>query len=131
MDNNMETPLVSRALQAAIGQRTPGDDLIHHSDRGSQYASDDYQNILKRNHITCSMSRRGNCWDNSVVESFFGTLKNELIYRTPWPTRESAHQAVAEYIELFYNIRRRHSFLGQQSPRDYEVAYEDSIKEAT
>ncbi len=96
-----------------------------------QYASEDYQNILKRNHITCSMSRRGNCWDNSVVESFFGTLKNELIYRKPWPTRESAHQAVAEYIELFYNIRRRHSFLGQQSPRDYEIAYEDSIKEAT
>jgi putative transposase len=130
MADNMETPLVSRALQTAIGQRLPGDDLIHHSDRGGQYASDDYQDILKRNQITGSMSRRGNCWDNAVVESFFGTLKNELIYRKPWPTRESAHQAVAEYIELFYNIRRRHSFLGQQSPRDYEIAYGDSIKEA-
>ncbi len=130
MDDNMETALVSRALKTAIGLRLPGDGLIHHSDRGSQYASDEYQEILDRNHITCSMSRRGNCWDNSVVESFFGTLKNELIYRKPWPTRESARQAVAEYIELFYNTKRRHSFLGQQSPCNYEIAYQDRIKEA-
>jgi len=130
MADNMETPLVSRALQTAIGKRLPGDDLLHHSDRGSQYVSDDYQEILEQNDITCSMSRRGNCWDNAVVESFFGTLKNELIYRRPWPTRESAHQAVAEYIELFYNTKRRHSFLGQQSPCNYEIAYEDSIREA-
>lgn len=129
MDDNMETPLVSRALQTAIGKRLPGDDLLHHSDRGSQYASDDYQELLDQNHITCSMSRRGNCWDNAVVESFFGTLKNELIYRRPWPTRESAHQAVAEYIELFYNTWRRHSFLGQKSPCAYEIEYEENYKE--
>jgi putative transposase len=130
MADNMETPLVARALQNAIGLRLPGDDLIHHSDRGSQYASGDYRKLLDRNGITCSMSRRGDCWDNAVVESFFGTMKTELIYRKPWPTRESAHQAVAEYIELFYNTRRRHSFLGQQSPSDYEREFKDSIKEA-
>ncbi len=130
MDDSMETSLVTRALENAIGQRLPGEDLLHHSDRGSQYASEEYQQLLDRHQITCSMSRRGNCWDNAVVESFFGTLKTELIYRRPWPTRESAHQAVAAYIELHYNTKRRHSFLGQQSLARFEKTYEDRIKEA-
>jgi transposase InsO family protein len=130
MDHSMETPLVTRALDNAIGQRLPGEGLLHHSDRGSQYASEDYQRRLDRSNITCSMSRRGNCWDNAVVESFFGTLKTELIYRRPWPTREAAHQAVAAYIELDYNTRRRHSFLGQKSPAHFEKSYEDDNKKA-
>ncbi len=119
-DDNMETPLVTRALEMAIGLRVPGADLLCHSDRGSQYTSGDYQDLLKRHGIQCSMSRRANCWDNSVAESFFGTLKTELIYRRPWPTLESARQAIAEYIELFYNTWRRHSYLGYQSPAAYE-----------
>ena len=130
MDDSMETPLITRALENAIGQRLPDDGLLHHSDRGSQYASEDYQDLLDRNKITCSMSRRGNCWDNAVVESFFGTLKTELVYRRPWPTRESAHQAVAAYIELDYNTKRRHSFLGQQSPAQFEKACDDGTRRA-
>jgi transposase InsO family protein len=126
----MATSLVTRALENAIGQRLPGDGLLHHSDRGSQYASEDYRQLLDRNGIACSMSRRGNCWDNSVVESFFGTLKTELIYRRPWPTRESAHQAVAAYIELDYNTKRRHSFLGQKSPAAFEREFQENIKVA-
>ena len=80
--------------------------------------------------MTCSMSRRGNCWHYAVVESFFGTLKTELIYRRPWPTRESVHQAVAACIELDYNTKRRYSFLGQQSPAQFEKEHQDGIKEA-
>ena len=128
MDDSMETPLVTHALENAIGLRLPGAGLLHHSDRGSQYASEDYQQLLDQNNITCSMSRRGNCWDNAVVESFFGTLKTELIYRRPWPTRESVHQAVAAYIELDYNTKRRHSFLGQRSPANFEREFEASIR---
>jgi putative transposase len=128
--DHMRAELTTNALQMAIGRRLPGAELLHHSDRGSQYASGDYQNLLDDNGITCSMSRRGNCWDNAVVESFFGTLKTELIYRRPWLTRESAHQAIAEYIELFYNSRRRHAFLGQTSPANYEANAEIERKAA-
>jgi transposase InsO family protein len=119
-DDNMETPLVTRALQMAIGRRLPGVDLLCHSDRGSQYTSGDYQDLLELHGIECSMSRRGNCWDNAMAESFFGTIKTELLYRRPWPTLESARQAIAEYIELFYNTWRRHSYLGYVSPAAYE-----------
>lgn len=119
-DDNMETPLVTRALEMAIGRRLPGVDLLCHSDQGSQYTSVDYQDLLELHGIECSMSRRGNCWDNAVAESFFGTLKTELLYRRPWPTLESARQAIAEYIELFYNTWRRHSYLGYVSPAAYE-----------
>jgi transposase InsO family protein len=108
----------------------PNREVLRRPIEPKQYASDEHRKLLDRNGITCSMSRRANCWDNAVVESFFGTMKTELIYRKPWPTRESAHQAVAEYIELFYNTNRRHSFLGQQSPAKYEREYADSIKEA-
>ena len=86
----------------------------------AQYASDDYRKVLKARGIECSMSRRANCCDNAVAESFFGTLKTELIYRKPWPTRESARDAIGEYIEVFYNRIRRHSTIGYVSPANFE-----------
>jgi len=118
--DHMRTDLVETALVNALGLRCPEPGLMHHSDRGSQYASDDYQALLLDRGIRCSMSRKGNCWDNAVVESFFGTLKTELIYRHPWANRRRAHEAIAEYIELFYNPRRRHSSLGYLSPAEFE-----------
>ncbi|MCH9647789.1 MAG: IS3 family transposase [Deltaproteobacteria bacterium] len=121
--DHMRTDLVLGALHMALGLRQPGRELVHHSDRGSQYASKKYQELLAKREIRCSMSRRGNCWDNSVVESFFGTLKNELIYRRPWPTRREAGAAIGEYLEIFYNRHRRHSYLDFLSPADYEEAH--------
>ncbi len=118
---HLRTELVLDALHRALGRRLPGTDLVHHSDRGCQYASRDYQATLAEHGITCSMSRRGNCYDNAVVESFFATLKNELLYRRAWPTHEEATLAIADYIELFYNSRRRHSTLGYQSPLSFEL----------
>ncbi len=117
---HMRTELTVDALQMAVTRRCPAPGLVHHSDRGSQYASDEYQKTLRRYGMVCSMSRTGNCWDNAVVESFFGTLKTELIHRQPWATRKSAREAIADYIELFYNTRRRHSHLGYLSPACYE-----------
>ncbi len=118
--DHMRTGLVLEALSQALGRRQPDAGLLHHSDRGSQYASRDYQAELGRRGIVCSMSRRGNCYDNAVAESFFGTLKTELIHRHPWPTRVSAKRAIAEYIEAYYNPHRRHSALGYVSPAEYE-----------
>lgn len=120
MADHMKTDLCLDALGMAIRQRTPFEGLIHHSDRGVQYASDRYREALQSRGIECSMSRRANCWDNAVAESFFGTLKNELIYRRPWLTRKAAHNAIAEYIEIFYNRIRRHSTIGNVSPAVYE-----------
>ena len=94
--------------------------LTHHSDRGSQYASNDYRAALGAEGIVCSMSRRGNCWDNAVIVSFFGTLKTELAEVT-WPTRAAAVAAVTDYIDVFYNRRRRHSSLGYISPVAFEL----------
>lgn len=124
MATHMRTELVHDALKMAIGLRHPGAGLLHHSDRGSQYASNDYRKALKDSGIICSMSRKGDCWDNSVVESFFGTLKTELIYRRPWPTIRSAKAAVAEYIEVFYNRKRRHSYLGYKNPAQFEIQFD-------
>jgi len=93
---------------------------MHHSDRGSQYASDDLRAEVKRHEVTLSMSRKGNCWDNSVAESFFATLKKELIYRQYWLSKVHATAAIADYIESFYNRERRHSSIGFISPADYE-----------
>ncbi len=104
----------------AIRQRTNIKGLVHHSDRGVQYASDRYRAVLKAKNIECSMSRRADCWDNAVAESFFGTLKNELIYRRPWLDRESARAAISEYIEVFYNRIRRHSTIGNISPAKFK-----------
>jgi transposase InsO family protein len=117
---SLETSLCLKALSMALGHRRRLKGLTHHSDRGVQYASDDYRKVLKARGIACSMSRRANCWDNAVAESFFGTLKTELIYRKPWPTRESARDAIGEYIEVFYNRIRRHSTIGYVSPAKFE-----------
>ncbi len=122
--DHLRSDLVLGALHMALGLRQPGSRLLHHSDRGSQYASKDYQDLLADRNICCSMGRRGNCWDNAVVESFFGTLKTELIYRRSWPSRRKAEVAIAEYLGVFYNRHRRHSYLGFLSPADYEESFE-------
>jgi putative transposase len=118
--DHMRTELVLDALQMALGRRRPPTALVHHSDRGSQYASEAYRAVLREHGIVCSMSRRGNCWDNAVAESFFATLKIELIHRRSWPLRREATTAITEYIEVFYNRYRLHSFLAYRSPADYE-----------
>ncbi len=118
--DHMKTELCLDALQMAMEQRTNLKGLIHHSDRGVQYASDRYREALDARGIACSMSRRADCWDNAVAESFFGTLKNELIYRRPWLTRTAAREAISEYIEIFYNRIRRHSTIGNVSPATFE-----------
>ena len=118
--DHMRTSLCLDALRKALALRTDVEGLIHHSDRGVQYASAYYREALDAVGIECSMSRRANCWDNAVGESFFGTLKNELIYRRPWLTREEARDAIAEYIEIFYNRIRRHSTIGGMSPAKFE-----------
>ena len=117
---HLETSLCLEALQRALGHRTDVEGLIHHSDRGVQYASARYRETLDAQGIACSMSRRANCWDDAVAESFFGSLKNELIYRRPWSTREEARDAIGEYIEIFYNRIRRHSTIGGMSPAKFE-----------
>jgi transposase InsO family protein len=112
--------LVLKALNAAITQRCPGTGLLHHSDRGSQYASEDYQDALDAKGIVCSMSRRGDCYDNAVVESWFGTLKTEL--GDTFEDHATGNEDLFDYIEIFYNQRRRHSSLGYQSPANFERA---------
>jgi putative transposase len=116
----LESRLVVDALELAVQRRLPGEGLLAHSDRGSQYASDHYQSLLARHGITCSMSRRADCWDNAPVESFFASLKKELVHGADFATRAQARAAVVEYIEVFYNTRRRHSSLGYVSPAEYE-----------
>jgi putative transposase len=112
--------LVIDALSMAIGSRRPERVLIHHSDRGSQYTSDDFRDELEKHGIECSMSARGNCFDNAVVESFFGLLKRERINRTRYRTRDEARADVFDYIECFYNRKRRHGYLGNISPATFE-----------
>lgn len=116
MGARMTTDLVRRALVAAVWAKRPGPGLIHHSDRGSQYCAQDYQEHLRKFGMTASMSRRGNCYDNAPMESFWGTLKNELVHQRRYETRAQARQELAEYIEVFYNRQRRHSRLGNLSP---------------
>jgi transposase InsO family protein len=113
--------LTEQALRMALTSRQPHAGLLHHSDRGSQYAAGPYQLLLTTHGITASMSRKGNCWDNACVESFFGTLKRELVYHRHYATREEATQEIFEYIEVFYNRQRRHSTLGYHSPAEYEA----------
>ena len=122
ISERIDTQLVLGALEMALEGREPPRGLIHHSDRGSQYASAEYRQALASRGIQCSMSRKGNCWDNAVVESFFSSLKQELVYTTHFDTRHQARSALFEYIEVFYNRRRRHSSLGYLSPLDYERA---------
>lgn len=120
MDRWMSRHLVIDALRMALGHRCPQGKLIHHSDRGAQYTSDDFRNMLDENGITCSMSARGNCYDNAVVESFFGVLKREWVNRVRYRTRDEARADIFDYIEVFYNRRRRHGYLGYVSPVEYE-----------
>jgi transposase InsO family protein len=120
MSARITRELTLDALDMALVQRRPGHGLLHHSDRGSQYASGDYQQALAAAGIVCSMSRRGNCWDNAVAESFFATVKVELAHDARWETRAAARTALFEYIEVFYNGQRRHSSLGYLSPRAFE-----------
>jgi putative transposase len=122
MSERLTSRLVVDALEMAVSRRLPGEGLLAHSDRGSQYASDHYQRLLERHGITCSMSRRGDCWDNAPMESFFASLKKELIHHEDYQTRAEARASVFEYIEVFYNRVRRHSALGYVSPVDYEQA---------
>jgi len=120
MSQSMERGIVLDTLQMALSGRRPGIGVLHHSDRGSQYASEDCQKLLQLHGMTCSMSRKGNCWDNAVVESFNATIKTELIHRTTWKTRNEARAAIYKYIETWYNPKRIHSALGYRSPVDFE-----------
>jgi transposase InsO family protein len=124
MANHMRTALVTQALTMAIGQRRPAAGLIMHTDRGSQYGAESYRQLLTQYGMQPSMSRKGNCWDNAVAESFFHTLKTELIYLEEFDTHEHAQTAVFEYIEVFYNRQRCHSANGYLAP----LAYEQGLK---
>lgn len=120
MENHMRETLVNEALQMALGRRQPKQGLLHHSDRGVQYASDNYQSALSAAGITVSMSRKGNCWDNSVMERFFGSLKAERTNNTIYKTREEAKADIIDYIEMFYNSKRLHSTLNYVTPIQFE-----------
>lgn len=120
MQSTMERSLVIQALTSALKSRCPPEGLTCHSDRGSQYASQEYRNLLDEHALVCSMSRKGNCYDNAPVESFFASLKKELVYRTCFATRETARTEIFEWIEVWYNRKRRHSALGYCSPSQFE-----------
>jgi transposase InsO family protein len=117
---SLDRALVIEALKGALLQRRPDAQLLCHSDRGFQYASLEYQALLGRSGIACSMSRRGNCWDNAPVESFFASLKREMVHRYQFATRPEARQALFSWIEIWYNRKRRHSALGYLSPQEFE-----------
>ena len=118
--DHMKSRLVVDALELAVQRRLPGEGLLAHSDRGGQYASEHYQLLLARHGIPCSMSRKADCWDNAPMESFFASLKKELVHDADFATRLEARAAIFEYIEVFYNNQRRHSSLGYVSPAEYE-----------
>lgn len=120
MSEQMTTDVFLSALEMALGRRGDVSGLVHHSDRGSQYCSHAFQSALKRHGIACSMSRHGDCWDNAVAESFFATLKKELIHQCEYADQAAARWSIFEYIEVFYNRIRRHSALGWLSPEQFE-----------
>ena len=120
MNKYISRRLVMDALTMAIWRRKPSAGLIFHSDRGSQYCSHDFQKLLKKHGILASMSRKGDCWDNAVAESFFGSLKVEQVFGRQYDSRSAARKEIIDYIEMFYNSRRRHSYLGYLSPLDFE-----------
>ena len=122
MADHLRTELCTDALQMAVRSRRPGAGLIHHSDRGVQYASVDYMRLLQWQGITVSMSRLGNCYDNAAMESFWGTLKTELVHHQDYQTREQASQSIFRYIECWYNRKRRHSSIGYKSPEQFEAS---------
>jgi len=120
LDDTLDTSLALNALHLALGRRQPSAGLLHHSDRGCQYASADYQAVLTAHHVVVSMSRTGNCYDNAAMESFFATLKCELIHHAHYHTRDEARHSIVAYIEGFYNATRRHSALGYLCPLEFE-----------
>lgn len=120
MSEHVDTQLVSQALGMAVGRRQPAGGLLHHTDRGSQYASHAYRDQLREHGMICSMSGKGDCLDNAVAERFFGSLKRERTSQRDYETRREARDDVMEYIEMFYNSRRLHSYLGYMSPNEYE-----------
>jgi len=121
MADHMRVELVSDALKMAIAHRRPGEGLLHHSDRGVQYASEDYMYLLQSHQMQISMSGRGDCWDNAAMESFWATLKTELVNHEHYATHEEARASIFEYIEVFYNRKRLHSSLGYVSPESFEA----------
>jgi len=120
VSSHLDDALTLDALRRALRYRRPVCGALHHSDRGRQYASTAYQQLLAASGLTCSMSRPGNCWDNAVVESFFATLKTELVAGARWPTRAAAHRDISAFIDVWYNHQRRHASLGFRSPVQYE-----------
>ena len=120
MSDKLSQELASDALRDAVGRQNPSEGLIHHSDRGRQYANYAYQELLREYGMTPSMSRSGNCYDNAYVESFFGTLKTELVHGERYRSRLEARLSIFEYVEVFYNRQRSHSALGYRSPEQYE-----------
>lgn len=123
MNHRMTSGLVLEALRMAYWRRKPKPGLIHHSDRGVQYASHAYQSQLREYGMVCSMSRKGNCWDNAVMESFFKTLKGQCVHLTDYKTRAEAKQSIFDYIEVYYNQQRKHSTLGYLTPKQVEELY--------
>ena len=121
MRETLEAELALAALRMALADRRPAPGLVHHSDRGSQYACSDYRALLDAHGLVASMSKKADCWDNAVAESFFASLETELILESDWLTRDAARQAIFEYIEAWYNRERRHSSLGYRSPVHYEA----------
>ena len=130
LGESLATELPLRALTMALATRRPPPGLVHHTDRGCQYASAEYRAVLERNGAIASMSRKGNCWDNAVAESFFASLKVELVRDEDFLTREQARREIFEYIEVFYNRKRRHSYLDYATPVEYEFEMEVSKKAA-
>lgn len=128
MEEFLKKELATTALERALIFRNPSEELLHHSDRGVQYTSNDYIDLLTENNIQISMSRKGDVYDNACVESFFATLKKELVYRRKFKTREEAKIEIWKYIARFYNEKRMHSTLGYLSPNEYERAYFESVK---
>lgn len=120
MKESVGSSLATDALKMALSYRRPENGMLHHSDRGIQYAAIDFRRLLESRRIECSMSRKGDCWDNAVTESFFATLKKELVRDSEWRTREEARADIFEWIEVWYNRQRRHSSIGYLSPAEYE-----------
>lgn len=130
MDETMHTSLCLRALRRMLATRGDVTGAVHHTDRGSQYASQAYRQALAEAGLVQSMSRKGDCWDNAVAESFFGTLEQELVPETPWASLAEARKAVSHYIHRYYNAERRHSTLGQQAPNAFEAQYQAALEAA-
>ena len=128
--DHMRTELVTDALEMAFTQRRPPAGLIFHSDRGCQYTSGDYARLARDHSVVLSVGRKGECWDNAVAESFFATIKRELIDTRAWPTRAGLHRAIFDYIEGWYNTRRLHSALGYLSPASYEAIHQTAHPQA-